>query len=167
MSDSYCVGTLIGFVSGVLSSALAAYCWELRTRRRLFSEATRLEGKLIAHDMLDGRTVNRSKPMDKAWPTVMTPRRRWWSADSHILDVSADHISDDGRVRHLEGYLIIDRASPLLATRIVLYTDSDEVSEQRIVISLNRDTLHVFPVVPPSDSPYHRHALCRQDNRTR
>lgn len=166
MSDFCYGGTLVGFFSGVFSSALAAYFWELGTRRRLHGEAKRLKGTWIAHDTLDGRTVDRSKPMTKAWPTVMTPKPHGWSADSHILDISGDDISDDGRLRHHNGYLVIDRASPRLATRIVCYTDSDEVSEQRIVISLKGDTLHVFPVAPPSGSPYHRHALCKRDDRT-
>ncbi len=66
----------------------------------------------------------------------------------------------------MQGYLTIDRVSPRLATRIVSYTDSDEVSEQRIVISSDGQTLHVFPVVPlsqPSIS-YDRHALCRRQD---
>ena len=159
MNDT-CVGLLVGFVSGVFSSAVAAYLLELRTRARLHDEAERLAGVWVAHDMLDGRTVDRSKPMKGSWPTVMTPRRRWWGADSHILDISGDDISSE-RLRPHEGYLIIDRVSPRLATRIVCYTDSDEVSEQRIVISSNRETLHVFPVTSPPGS-YERHALCRK-----
>lgn len=162
---------LVGFFSGVLSSAAVAYFVELGTRWRLYCEARKLRGTWIAYDMLDGRTVDRSKPMKDSWPTVMTPKPWWRSclADSHVLDISADHVSSDGRLRHHEGYLIVDRASPRLATRIVCYTDSDEVSEQRIVIGSKGDTLHVFPVVPQSQPTisYKRHALCRREDPSR
>jgi hypothetical protein len=158
-------GLLAGFFVGVLSSVFVVYFAELWTRKRLHGEAKRLEEAWIAHDMLNGGTVDRSKPMKDSWPTVMTPKP-WWrscAADSHVLDISADHVSTDGRLRHHEGYLIIDRVSPRLATRIVCYSDSDEVSEQRIVISPKGDTLHVFPVIPTSGPTilYNRHALCR------
>jgi len=161
----------VGFVSGVLSSALVAYLVELWARKRLHAAAKQLEGEWIAYDMLDGRTIDRSKPMKDSWPTRMIPKPAWrcFAADSHVLDISADHVSSDGSLRHHEGYLIIDRASPRLATRIVCYADSDEVSEQRIVISSSTgdpkkpDTLHVFPVptVAPSIK-YNRHALCKR-----
>ena len=161
----------VGFVSGVLSSALVAYFVELWTRKRLHAAAKQLEGQWIAYDMLDGRTIDRSKPMKESWPTFMTPKP-WWrccAKDSHVLDISADHVSSDGQLRHHEGYLIIDRASPRLATRIVCYADSDEVAEQRIVISSTvgdskkPDTLHVFPVVTAAPSvSYSRHALCKR-----
>lgn len=159
---------LVGFFSGVLSSAAVAYFVELGTRWRLHREAKKLGGTWIAYDMLDGRTVDRSRPMKDSWPTVMTPKP-WWrscAACSHVLDISGDHASNDGRLRHHEGYLIVDRASPRLATRIVCYTDSDEVSEQRIVISSKGDTLHVFPVVPMSNPTisYNRHALCKRED---
>jgi hypothetical protein len=159
MNDS-CIGLLIGFVSGVFSSALAAYLLELRARGRLHDQAEQLAGVWIAHDMKDGRTVDRSKPMKGSWPTVMTPKASRWGADSHILDISGDEISGE-HLRPHDGYLVIDRVSPRLATRIVCYTDSDEVSEQRIVISSNGDTLHVFPVTS-SPGSYERHALCRK-----
>jgi hypothetical protein len=157
-------GFLVGFFSGVLSSAFVAYFVELGTRWRLHGEAKRLKGEWIAHDMLDARTVDRSKPMKDTWPTVMTPKRYGWAANSHVLDISGDHTSNDGTLRHMEGYLTIDRVSPRLATRIVYYTDSDEVNEQRIVISSDGQTLHVFPVVPLSQPTisYNRHALCRR-----
>jgi hypothetical protein len=157
---------LVGFFSGAISGALVAYFVELWTRRRLHGEAKRLKGTWVAHNMLDGRTVDRSRPMENTWATVMTPKPWWLScaANSHVLDVSGDHVSDDGRLRHMEGYLTIDRVSPRLATRIVCYTDSDEVSEQRIVISSDGETLHVFPIVPLSKPAisYDRHALCRR-----
>lgn len=162
------INFLLGFCSGVLSSAVVAYIVELATRKRLHNVAKRLKGTWIAHNMLDARTVDRSKPMKDSWSTLMTPKP-WWrscAADSHVLDISGDHVSNDGRLRHHEGYLTIDRVSPWLATRILCYTDSDEVSEQRIVISSKRDTLHVFPVVPLSGPkiPYDRHALCKRED---
>lgn len=157
-------GFFVGFFSGALSSAFVAYCMELGTRRRLHGAAKRLKGEWIAHNMLDGGTVDRSKPMEHTWATVLTPKPWWLScaANSHVLDISGDHVSTDGRLRHMEGYLTIDRGSPRLATRIVCYTDSDEVSVQRIVIS--GETLHVFPIVPQSKPfiSYDRHALCRR-----
>jgi hypothetical protein len=162
---------LVGFFSGVLSGVLVAYFVELWTRKRLHAAAKQLEGEWIAYDMLDGRTIDRSEPMKNSWPTAMTPKPLWrcCAADSHVLDISADHVSSDGRLRHHEGYLIIDRASPRLATRIVCYADSDEVSEQRIVISSSTgdskkpDTLHVFPVVTAAPSiSYNRHALLKR-----
>lgn len=146
---------------GLLSGFIVVYLWELRTRHRLHAAAARLGGEWIAHNMVvgDGRRVDRSKPMENAWPTVMTPKRHWWAEDSHILDIRAADIAGDGRLRPHGGYLIIDRVSPKLATRIIWYSDSDEVSEQRIVISLDEQTLHVFPRLPDD---YHRHALCRR-----
>lgn len=158
---------LIGFFSGLLSGVVVAFIVGLWTRVRLYREAKRLKGKWIAHDMmLDGRTVDRSRPMQGAWPTELVPKSWWRSCGphSHVLDIKGEDVSNDGSLRHHEGYLIIDRASPRLATRIVCYTDSDEVSEQRIVISSKGDTLHVFPVAPSCNPAiaYNRHALCRQ-----
>jgi|ERR1051326_6359090 hypothetical protein len=152
-------GALVGLVTGGLSSALVAYVWELRTRKRLHDQAEILEGRWIAHDMLDGRTIDRSKPMDKSWPTVMTPKPHWWSVDSHILDIKADDISNTGGLRPHKGYLVIDRVCPWVAIRVIFYAESDEVAEQRILMDLDRDrdTLHVFPVAPA----YNRHALRR------
>jgi len=63
---------------------------------------------------------------------------------------------------------VVNRLCPRLATRIVLYEDSDEVCEQRIVISRDSETLYVFPIdtVATMGGPYKKHALCRMESRT-
>lgn len=155
-------GPLLGFVLGVIASVLAALCWELFTRRRLYHVAKALAGVWTAPEMLDGRTVDRVNLMQHAWPTMMKAksRRGSWSAASHILDISAADTSASGGVkRPHSGYLVIDRAAPWRATRIVFYADSDEVLEQHIIISLDSRTLHI-PALPGS---YNRHALCKVD----
>lgn len=155
-------GLLIGFLLGVVASILATLSWELWTRRQLHQVAKNLAGTWTAHEMLDGRTVDRSTLMKNAWPTIMKAKSCSLSAASHILEINAADTSGEGGVRPHKGYLVIDRVRPWLATRIVFYSDSDEVSEQHIIISLDRKTLHVLPVAP-LPSPYNRHALCRVD----
>jgi hypothetical protein len=70
--------------------------------------------------------------------------------------------------RHHSGPLVIDPISSRKATRILIYEFPmpDEVMEQRIVISYDRKTLYVFPVLATlglsSCTP--SHALCKVED---
>lgn len=149
------VTTGIGFFVGLLANRITVY-W---ARFQSYQVARRLGGKWSAHNMADGRHVDRRPMHDK--PTSIKPRP-WYRAccsDSHILDVSAE--DPDGRQHG--GPLVIDPLCPWLATRIVLYFAMDEASEQRIIISPDWSALYVFPVAAASTlgSGYKVHALCK------
>jgi hypothetical protein len=153
------MSSLAEFLLGVVAGVVASQLWEFITRWRLHRVASGLEGVWTAHEMLDGRTVDRARLMENAWPTVMKAKRFPFSADSHILDIrAADTSTTTGLRRPHSGYLVVDRVAPWRATRIVFYGDSDEAFEQRILISLDGRTLHVLPL-----PGYNRHALCKVD----
>lgn len=161
--DNYWAGALIGFFAGIVASIVANKIWELVTRLRAHGIAKRLAGEWTEHNM-DGRNVGRQTEEPGAGLTLISAKPWWraWVADSHVLDVSA--IDRDSKRRH-DGPLVVDPLCPRLATRIVLYADSDEISEQRIVIIRDFNTLYVFPVdtvATLGPSAYHRHALCRK-----
>jgi hypothetical protein len=153
------VAAVLGLPVGLLANKVTEYCARIRS----YKAARRLAGEWTAHK-LDGRTVDRQTPMPGAGLTVISARPWWkaWWSDSHVLDVSGEDISD-GR-RH-SGPLVIDTMCPRLATRIVPYSaPSDEICEQRIIISHDLKTLYVFPVdtVATLGPVYDKHALCRR-----
>lgn len=118
------------FFLGVVTGVVACQLWEIITRWHLHRVAVRLQGVWTAHEMLDGRTIDRDRLMANAWPTVMKAKRFPFSAGSHILDISAaDTSTTTGRRPH-SGHLVIDRVAPSRATRVVFYGDSDEAFEQ-------------------------------------
>jgi hypothetical protein len=148
---------LIGFLLGLL----ARYCWDLRARYRAYVEAKKLQGTWTAFNMLNDRQIDFSKTMEHAGPTVIAAKPHWWSANSHVLSVSAEENSN-GKVLHHDGYLVLDPFCPRLATRIVCYADSNEIAQQHIVLDANPDLLHVFPIaLSPRGIRYDRHALRR------
>jgi hypothetical protein len=150
-------GQLGGFLLGIIAGIFAAQLWECVTRWRLYRIAQALEGVWTAHEMLDGRTIDRAKLTENAWPTVMKAKSSGWSAASHILDITAADTSiSTGLRRPHSGHLVIDRVAPWRATPVVFYADSDEAFEQSILISLDGRTLHVLPL-----PGYNRHALCK------
>jgi hypothetical protein len=151
-------GQLVGFLLGVSGGVLAAQLWEFVTRRRLYRIAQKLDGVWTAHEMLDGRTIDRAKLMENAWPTVMRAKSSGWSAASHILDITAADTSTATGLRPHSSHLVIDRVATWRASRVVFYADSDEAFEQSILISPDWRTLHVLPV-----PGYNRHALCKVD----
>jgi hypothetical protein len=161
--NDFWAGALVGAALGIPVGLFVNELTEYLTRFRSHAAAKRLEGRWTAHNFLDGRNVDRQTQMSGAGLTVISAKP-WWkacSADSHVLDVNAEDISDG---RHHSGRLVIDNVCPRLATRIVLYSaPSDEVSEQRIVVSHDFNTLYVFPVdtVATLGAVYGRHALCR------
>jgi hypothetical protein len=151
------VTAAIGLFLGLLANKVTEY-W---ARLQSYLVARRLKGKWTAHNMTDGRHVDRQTPMHDRL-TKIEPRP-WYKAccsDSHILDVSAE--DPDGR-QH-SGPLVIDPVCSWFATRIVLYSAMDEISEQRVMISPDRETLYVFPVAAASTlgTGYRIHALCKQ-----
>jgi hypothetical protein len=141
MSDFW-TGLLLGFFFGVIGNVLVTHYGELVARFRARAAAKRLVGTWAAYD-IHGRMVD-STPMPGAGFTEVSAKPHWWSADSHVLQVSAVDVSDE---RHHSGTLVIDPVCPRLATRILIYDPGDEVVEQRIVISQDFKTLYVFVVV--------------------
>jgi hypothetical protein len=154
MSDLL-AGALIGFFLGIIAGVVANKTWELWTRSRSHTAVKKLAGEWVAHKML-GRNVD-SKPMPGS--TVISPTQSRWSADAHVLEVRGHDISEDGRRRDHSGFIAIDTTCPWRATRTIRYLDSDEISEQRIEISRDGNTLYVFPDAPE----YHKHALVRKN----
>ena len=113
---------------------------------------------------MTGRTVD-TTPMPGAGLTIVSSKRHWWSADSAVLDVRADDIdAASGRKREHHGHIVIDPVFPWLATRIDRYVDSNEISEQRLVIGPDFNIVHVFPVatVATLGDVYGKHAWRRK-----
>jgi hypothetical protein len=157
---NFWAGVLLGFVFNLVATQF----WELWKRFQAHAGAKKLAGTWVAHNMLDARNVDLSHPMPNAGLTVIRPKRHWWSANSHVLDVEAEDIGPT--LRRQSGSLVIDPVFPRRATRLVCYEDSHEISEQKIVISLDGRTLHVFPVDLAAAGVgivYGRHALCKRD----
>jgi hypothetical protein len=129
----------LGFVLGLAANKTS----ERWTIYRAHRAARRLAGEWIAHDYQpgDSRSID-TQPMLGAGLTVISARS-WWQANSHVLDVYAQDV-DSGKVRNHHGWIAIDPARPQRATRTIFYEDSDEVEEQRIAISDDCNTLHVF-----------------------
>jgi len=152
------VTTALGFLIGLLANKFTEY-W---ARIRSYLLARKLKGKWTAHNMADGRHVNREERMhDRLTEIKPRPWFKAFCSDSHVLEVSA--VDPDGRPH--SGPLVIDPVCPWFATRIVLYSAMDEIYEQRIVINPDRKTLYVFPVptVATLGQKEHRiHALCKQ-----
>ena len=152
-----------GLGIGFFLNLVATQFWELWKRRQAHADAKKLEGTWIAHNMLDARNVDLAHPMPNAGLTVIRSKRRWWVANSHVLDVVAEDVAPT--LRRQSGSLVIDPLFPRRATRLVCYEDSHEISEQKIVTSLDGNTLYVFPVdlsVAGVGIRYGRHALCRR-----
>ena len=162
MSDFW-AGVLLGFLSGIVASIFANYYWELRGRFRAHANAERLVGKWTAYNV-HGRNVD-TTAMPGAGLTEISCNKHRLSADSHVLDVRSTDVSTEGSERHHSGNLVIDSRFPRLATRIDMYADSDEISEQRIVISRDFKTLYVFPVdtVATLGAVYGKHALRKEE----
>jgi hypothetical protein len=158
------IAAAVGLLTGLFANKITEYL----ARFRSYLLARKLKGKWTAHNMLDGRHVDRQKPMPGAGLTEIKPRP-WWracSSDSHVLDVYGEDTSD-GR-RH-SGPLVIDPLCSRFASRMVLYSaPSDEISEQRIVIGPDLKTLYVFPIsaVATMGPVYRVHALCKHEGRT-
>jgi len=102
--------------------------------------------------------------MDGAGDTTISPKGHRWSANSNVLEVRGVDKNPDGD-RHHSGPLVIDPICERIATRIMIYEfpTPDEAMEQRIVISYDRKTLYVFPILATlglaSYTP--SHALCK------
>ena len=138
-------GTLIGFLAGIVASILANYHWDLRARRRAYKAARKLVGTWVAYN-IHGRTID-TTPMPGAGLTVVSSKPHWWAADSGVLDVRAQDIdASTGRTRKHDGTIVLDPANPWLATRIVRYADSNEISQQRLEIDPDDcNVVYVFP----------------------
>jgi hypothetical protein len=105
--------------------------------------ARKLAGEWVAYNYQ--RDNDRSidlQTMPGAGLTVISAKS-WWRAHSHVLDVRAQDL-DSGRIRNHHGWIAIDPGRPQRATRTIFYDDSDEIEEQRILISDDGNTLHVF-----------------------
>jgi hypothetical protein len=160
--SEFWVGLLLGFLLGFIGNILANHYWELRTRFRTHVTAKKLVGTWTAYNM-QGRVVD-STPMQGSGPTVISATPHWWSANSGVLQVSSRDTSDG---RHHGGPLVIDPICPRLATRILIYdAPTDEVVEQRIIISHDFKTLYVFYVLATFGLSAYRgpaHVLCKDE----
>ncbi|HEY9140179.1 MAG TPA: hypothetical protein VIN93_04770 [Bryobacteraceae bacterium] len=157
------VGALIGFPLGILASIIAAYLWDLMARFRANRAARKLVGTWGAYNIHD-RIID-ATPMPGAGLTVVSLNRPWCAADSGVLDVHAQDIDPaTGQTREHDGSIVLDPVKPWLATRILRYADSDEVSQQRLEIDLTDwNTVHVFPdaTVATLGDVYGKHAWRR------
>ncbi|MGC9970249.1 MAG: hypothetical protein ABSE56_06645 [Bryobacteraceae bacterium] len=157
-------GTLIGFLAGIVASILANYHWDLRARRRAYKAAGKLVGTWVAYN-IHGRTID-TTPMQGADLTVVSSKPHWWAADSGVLDVRAQDTDDStGRTRKHAGTIVLDPANPWLATRIVRYADSNEVSHQRLEFDpADCNVVYVFPdpTVATLGDVYGKHAWRRK-----
>jgi hypothetical protein len=100
------IGTAVGFASGVLTSVIAAYVMEFRSRSKAHSAVKKLAGIWVAHNR-DGRNVEET-PMPNALFTEFTPAKSRWAADSYVLRVFGKETDSDGKIRDHEGFLTID-----------------------------------------------------------
>lgn len=159
--SEFWAGLLIGFFLGVVASLLANYVWDLRARYGAYKVARKLVGTWEAFN-IDGRTID-TTPMPGA--TVVSSRR-WWAADAGVLDVRAqDNDASTGRTRRHSGTIVFDRANPWLATRILRYADSNEISQQRLQIDPDDcGIVHIFPdpTVATLGDVYRKHVWRRK-----
>jgi hypothetical protein len=128
---------------GLLLGLAANNIWERWTLYRAYRAARRLAGEWVAYNYKrdDNRSID-SQTMLGAGLTVISARS-WWRPHSYVLDVHAQDLNS-GQIRNHHGWIAIDPARPQRASRTVFYDDSDEIEEQRILISDDGDTLHVF-----------------------
>ena len=152
-------GVLLGFVASILAN----HYWDLRARYRAYRIAGRLVGAWVAYN-IHGRTID-ATPIPGSGLTKVSSKPHWWSDDSAVLDVhSQDLDPSSGQTRDHDGHIVINPALPWLATRIVRYADSNEISEQRLVIGSDFNTVYVFPVsiVATLGDVYGKHAWRRK-----
>jgi len=129
------LGFFLGLAVNTISERLALY--------RAHRAARRLAGEWVAHNYReDNNRLIDPQSMLGAGLTVVSARS-WWLPNSHVLDVRAQDLNS-GQVRNHHGWIAIDPTRPERATRTVFYDDSDEIEEQRILISDAGNTLHVF-----------------------
>lgn len=162
-TTQFWLGLFLGFFLGVMGNVLVNHYWERRARRQAYEDAKKLVGTWKAFN-IRGRTL---EPMQGAGDTSISIGPRWWSANSNVLEVRGVDKNAAGD-RHHSGPLVIDPTCSRIAKRIMIYEvpTPDEAMEQRIVISYDRKTLYVFPVLAtlglPSYTP--SHALCKVDD---
>jgi hypothetical protein len=153
------VTAALGLVVGLLANKITGYFGQVQSYR----VARRLNGNWTAHNMKDGRHVDRENRMhDQLTKIEPCHFLKALSSDSHVLQVSA--VDPDGRAH--SGPLVIDPDCSWLARRIVLYSEMDELYEQRIVIGSDQRTLYVFPVPTVATlgpKGYNIHALCKKE----
>lgn len=159
------IGAGLGFFAGIVASVIATYLWELGARYKAYQAARRLVGTWVAYG-IEGRRID-TKPMKGAGLTVVSLEHRWWAADSRILDVRSEDIDDStGQKRKHDGAIVLNSANPWLAIRMDRYADSNEISQQQLLIDPNDcNTVLVFPdpAVATLGDVYARHAWRRQE----
>jgi hypothetical protein len=153
------VTAAVGLLLGLLANKLTEYLGQLQS----YLLARKLKGEWTAHNMKDGRHVDRENRMHDQL-TKIEPCRllKALSSESHVLQVSA--VDPDGRAH--SGPLVIDADCSWFARRVVLYSAMDELYEQKIVISPDQKTLYVFPVSTVATlgpKAYNIHALCKKE----
>lgn len=159
------IGAAIGFFAGIGASVIASYLWELGARRKAYNAASKLVGTWVAYG-IQGRRID-TTPMRGAGLTVVSLKHGWWAADSRVLDVRSEDIDAvTGKKRTHDGAIVLNPATPWLAFRIDRYADSNEISQQQLLIDPNDcNTVLVFPdptIATLSGNVYARHAWRRQ-----
>lgn len=148
-------GLLLGLAANNISERMRLY--------QAYRVARKLAGEWIAYNYTsdDNRSID-AQTMAGAGLTVISARS-WWRPHSHVLDVYAQDL-DSGQTRNHHGWIAVDPARPQRASRTIFYDDSDEIEEQRILISDDGNTLHVFD--ESADEGYSKkHALRRRMSR--
>lgn len=162
--SEFWAGALIGFIAGIVASVIAAYLWELGVRYKAYRAASRLVGTWEAYS-IQGRRID-TAPMRGAGLTVVSHKGHQWSADSGVLDFRSEDINDvTGQTRKHDGSIVLNPLTPWLAIRIDRYADSDEVSQQQLLLDPNDpDTVIVFPdaALATLGGVYARHAWRRK-----
>ena len=156
---------VISIVSGIVTSIIAAYIWELRAQSTAYSTARKLVGTWDAYN-IEGRIVSNT-PMPGAGDTVVSLRSRWWVAEPPVLDFRSQDIDPVTKqpTRKHDGTIVPDPVYSWLATRIDRYPDSNEVSLQQLQIDpSNSDIVLVFPdpKVATIGDNYGKHAWRRR-----
>ena len=123
----------------------------LYKRGKVWLDAKKFEGVYEAFN-IEGRHYT---PMPGAALTVISARPIW-SPDPRVLDVTAYDFSHGEQRRHY-GWIVLDSACRLRATRTVHYLDSDERSVQKLELSHDHRVIYVTP----AEAGYSKHILRR------
>lgn len=153
---------MVSAISGIITSVIAAFIWELRTRWKAHKSANVLIGDWEAYKT-EGRNI--TEPMEGAGLTVVSFKSPWRAADSAVLSFWSEDVAEGTtKGREHKGTIVLDPRNPWLATRIHRYTDSNEISQQRLEINPDDPNIvYIFPdpTVATLGDVYGRHAWKR------
>jgi len=98
--------TRIGVALGFIANIIASQRWELIARYRAWQAARKLVGMRVAYKM-HGRMID-TTPMRGAGLTVVSAKGHWLSADSAVLDVRSQDVTN-GDTRNHDGHIVSPR----------------------------------------------------------